>query len=297
MTADPHTSAARTVVVGVDGSEAADRAVDWAVEAARLHGFDLRVVHAWHPPTPPPALTVPGAVVDLYTVARQTGQEVLRAALERIEGAGVTVHSTLVEGGAGAALIAASDGADQIVVGDRGHGSIMRIILGSTSTDVVHHATVPVTVVRGRSGGREAHVVVGVDGSEHSRRALIRAAAEADARQTRLEVVGVWHLTTPDLLDDFSGWAIPPVEQLQTHAAERIDAVIREALPGRTDVTVSVLQGSPADRLVEASSGAALLVVGSRGHGAFDRMLLGSVAGACLHRAHCPVQVVCGPHD
>jgi nucleotide-binding universal stress UspA family protein len=284
------------VVVGIDGSVAADRAVDWAADTARLHGFGLRLVHAWQTPLPPTGLTVPGVAVDLYTVARQTAHEIPRTALDRMDGHGLTVHTTLVEGPAGAALLGAAETADQIVVGDRGHGSVRRLLVGSTSSYVVHHSPVPVTVVRGRPGGPGAHVVVGVDGSEDSRRALARGAVEADARQTRLDVVGVWHLTTPDLLEDFPGWALPPAGDLQTHASQRIEAIVRETLPDRADVTITVVHGSPGDRLVEASRGAALLVVGSRGLGAFDRMLLGSVADTCLHRAHCPVQVVCAPH-
>lgn len=132
-------------------------------------------------------------------------------------------------------------------------------------------------------------IVVGVDGSASSREALRWAAGQAELTGGSLRVVMAWFWPV------VSGYAPPPPEMdLARDAEVVVDGLVADVLgdsPG-APVEKRVVEGAPAAVLVEASSEAALLVVGSRGHGAFAGMLLGSVSAHCVSHARCPVVVV-----
>jgi nucleotide-binding universal stress UspA family protein len=135
----------------------------------------------------------------------------------------------------------------------------------------------------------QGRIVVGVDGSRSSLDALAWAARQAELTGDRLEIVATW------LWPSSSGWAVPvprdydPEAEVR-HQVEPAADVVRAEHPGIA-VEVRVLEGHPAPVLVEASKGADLLVVGSRGHGEFVGMLIGSVSEYCAAHAHCPVVV------
>jgi nucleotide-binding universal stress UspA family protein len=141
-----------------------------------------------------------------------------------------------------------------------------------------------------------ARVVVGVDGSDHARHALRWALDEARLRKAHLDVVTAWQLPLTGGIP--SAAAVDPI--VYERAAERIvaDAIATE---NTTDVATLIapraLAGHPADVLLDAAAAADLLVVGSRGHGAFKRALLGSVATHVSHHATCPVVVIPAPKD
>jgi nucleotide-binding universal stress UspA family protein len=132
-------------------------------------------------------------------------------------------------------------------------------------------------------------IVVGLDGSASSLDALAWAARQADLTKSSLEIVMTWEW--PSSL----GWAVPvpdnfdPEEDVRK-ALETAVAGVRAEHP---DVSIDprVVSGHPAPILVAASKGADLLVVGSRGHGEFVGMLIGSVSEYCATNAHCPVLV------
>lgn len=138
-------------------------------------------------------------------------------------------------------------------------------------------------------------IVVGVDGSEGSTRALRFALEEARARDAHLRVVSAWHV--PPMLYG-SGWgmvAVPPdkseFEDTARTALEKcLDTVGAEA--NGVSVTRVVREGQAADVLCEEATGADLLVVGSRGLGGFSGLLLGSVSQQCAHHTRCPVVIV-----
>ena len=140
----------------------------------------------------------------------------------------------------------------------------------------------------------DGRVVVGVDGSKSSVDALSWAAGQAELTGASLEVITTWQWPT-----DY-GWAMPPVPDWSPGAdAQKIlDETIERVKQAHPGVTIrgTVVNGHPAPTLVEASSGAALLVVGSRGHGEFAGMLVGSVSEHCIAHAHCPVLVMRGDH-
>ncbi len=132
-------------------------------------------------------------------------------------------------------------------------------------------------------------IVAGIDGSEASLEALSWAARQADLTGSVLEVVMTWEW--PSSL----GWAVPVPEDFNPEADVRrtLDAAIDSTRATYPEVVVEprVVNGHPAPALVDAAGGADLLVVGSRGHGQFVGMLLGSVSEYCVNNAACPVLV------
>jgi nucleotide-binding universal stress UspA family protein len=138
------------VVVGVDGSEHADRALAWAVEEARLRGARLRVVTAWQVPAAVygPSGFVPPVSGSIDDEFRQVAQESADEAARRAREAGIEVETDVREGDAANALVDAAAGADLLVVGSRGRGALAGAVLGSVSAHCAHHAACPVAIVR-----------------------------------------------------------------------------------------------------------------------------------------------------
>jgi nucleotide-binding universal stress UspA family protein len=139
-------------------------------------------------------------------------------------------------------------------------------------------------------GDGQARIVVGVDGSEGSKDALRWAARQAGFTGATLEVVTGWEYPA------FYGWAPAIPDDLDygefaaRAQAETLDEVFGTDRPAGLETRV--VSGHPALAVVEASEGAELLVVGSRGYGGFADALLGSVSTYCVHHAHCPVTVI-----
>jgi nucleotide-binding universal stress UspA family protein len=136
-------------------------------------------------------------------------------------------------------------------------------------------------------------IVVGVDGSAGSRSALEWAAEEARTRKARLDVVHVWNYPWVVVA---AGAAAAGVGEEEYEAGgrdvlERSIADVRPALEG-VDVHPRLGSGDAAEVLLQAAAGADLVVVGSRGHGGFTALLLGSVGLHCAQHAPCPVVIV-----
>jgi nucleotide-binding universal stress UspA family protein len=136
-------------------------------------------------------------------------------------------------------------------------------------------------------------VVVGVDGSPSSHEALRWAAHYVSVAGGTLQAVISWHYPV-----DYGYAAVPNADMdLAGWAREAVETAIAEVHDEFPDVVITprVLEGPPAFVLVEAAEGADLIVVGSRGHGGFAGVLLGSVSTHVVHHAHCPVVVVRQP--
>jgi nucleotide-binding universal stress UspA family protein len=137
-------------------------------------------------------------------------------------------------------------------------------------------------------------IVVGIDGSECSRKALRWAANEARLRKATLEVVGVWSF--PTYVDPMGGAYPMPgmIDQTEDNERKMIDDEVASVLGEDRSVTVkkTLRCGSTANELLDVAAGADLLVVGSRGRGGFATLLLGSTAMTCAHNASVPVVVV-----
>ena len=136
-------------------------------------------------------------------------------------------------------------------------------------------------------------IVVGVDGSPGSIAALRWAHAEAALRGAALEAVAVWQYPMMTTMPAFG--AMPDVTNLSKQTEEHLLEILRDNhIESTTEVAVSVsiAEGTPASALTNAAGDADLLVVGSRGHGGFAGLLLGSVSHQCTMHAPCPVVVV-----
>ena len=133
------------IVVGVDGSASSRAAMDWAVDEARLRNGQVLALSAWHYPYVSDAL---GQVWE-YQGFEEDARAVLDEELERVRDRGVQITGRLIQGTAASALVDASHRADLVIVGSHGRGGFTGMLLGSVSTQTVHHAQCPVLVVRG----------------------------------------------------------------------------------------------------------------------------------------------------
>jgi nucleotide-binding universal stress UspA family protein len=135
-----------TIVVGTDGSDNATKALRFAMREAQLRHARLHLVHGW---------LNPAASTDLTGLAagacEQAGAQILQsaAALVAAEAPGVDVSTSLVSTTASAAILDAAKDADLVVVGSRGHGGFVGLLIGSVSSQVAHHAPCPVIIVPG----------------------------------------------------------------------------------------------------------------------------------------------------
>ncbi len=147
-TAAPASGSTGRVVVGVDGSDTATRALRWAAEEARVRGALLEVVHAWHRPYLGGYPHV-GSAFD-PAVLEEAARSILEAGVGAAEGAspGQPVEGVLAYGDPSSEIVERSQGAELVVVGSRGQGGFAGLLLGSVSDHVSRHAPCPVVVVR-----------------------------------------------------------------------------------------------------------------------------------------------------
>ncbi|HJX47319.1 MAG TPA: universal stress protein [Gaiellaceae bacterium] len=138
----------KVIVVGVDGSDHSVLALRYALRAARVTDAVVRAVNVWHVPSlayGAGVAPVGNLAEDLPESAEATLEQALASVAEEIDG--VTVQRLVREGDAGHVLVAESEGAQQLIVGSRGHGSIGELVLGSVSHYCCRHAHCPVTVI------------------------------------------------------------------------------------------------------------------------------------------------------
>ncbi|WP_205324574.1 universal stress protein [Glycomyces sp. YM15] len=138
---------------------------------------------------------------------------------------------------------------------------------------------------------RRERIVVGVDGSGPSVKALEWAVRHARRTGAKVEAVQAWEVPT---MYGSGMMVLPGGEEFDQSARQSLEAAVNHALGGRMDVEVEhhTVGGHPAKTLIDMSEGADLLVVGSRGHGGFVGSLIGSVSHYCVNHASCPVVIV-----
>lgn len=138
---------------------------------------------------------------------------------------------------------------------------------------------------------QQGRIVVGVDGSPASADALSWAARQAELTGAAIEAVTSWEYPMA-----FGGYPAANEIDWPANARSVLDSALDQALGEAADpVTRTVVEGHPAKVLIDAAAGAELLVVGSRGHGGFAGLLLGSVSEYVVAHAPCPVLVVRHP--
>jgi nucleotide-binding universal stress UspA family protein len=142
--------------------------------------------------------------------------------------------------------------------------------------------------------GLMPRIVVGIDGSDHSKQAMRWALEEARLRRASLRVVYAWLMPIYATGYGFAPGALFDPAALGEAASEHLDKIVDEVLGDAKDVAVErkAIEGTAAQVLVDEADGADLLVVGSRGHGGFAGLLLGSVSQQCAHHAPCPVVII-----
>jgi nucleotide-binding universal stress UspA family protein len=281
------------IVVGVDGSEHADRAIVWAARRAALERRPLTLLHAFDPlgRTFVGALELEGDNrLELRHALRRAARITLDEAVQRVHeiGADLVVHAELVDTDPRQALVDASKTAHLLVVGSRGRGPLRGLLLGSVSLAVSQLAECPTIVCRPRRAEPDtARVLVGADGSAASRPVIDFAFREASLRGVPLTVMHCFWQVVP--ADSSSGPVEEPAD-MRLLLAESV-AGFRESYPD-VDVHLELARGLVDQVLVSAAPAADLLVVGRRHKDAIARLLHASMAAAVLERAAGTVAVV-----
>lgn len=289
------TSAAQEqpVVVGIDGSDASLGAARWAAEFATAHGLPLTLLHAV------PRLEWHFAAPETPTEPEDNGGRVLGAAETAVRSthADLAIRTSVVKGAVATALADASQSARLLAVGT---GSADHRVLGGHVVRTVHRAHCPVLVWRApvaKRTGKPLPIVVGVDDSEASSRALVQAFDIARLLHAQLMVVHMWEIDAAVGMGDLGGegnmdWQL--LDVLETQQRRRMDELVEPLARKYPNAhVVKVFQDiSPAKGLTDLSREAQLVVVGSHGRGRLAGSILGSVGQNLIHHAECPVLVV-----
>ena len=294
------------LVVGVDGSEGSRAALIWSAQEAHRRQLPLRIVAAAGLDAVMPATASESFWGHLSAYQESWANDVVNDAADLARQTAPVEPQTAVylKETAVIALQGEAESAGLLVVGSRGRGGAIASRLGSTAIVLTQQASCPVVVVPRHGGPFDVEtggdVVVGVDGSQTSQRAVEFAFAEAALRKTGLTAVHAWTLpwlrSTLSIRHEVVNVTRPALQQEAAAVLSESLAEIRQKHPA-VPVVEQAVEERPAVALVEASHDAPLLVVGSRGRGGISGLLLGSVSHAVLHRAHCPVAVIRRPHQ
>ncbi len=284
MTNEPVVSGRHRWIVGVDGSEIAELALQWAVAHGSRRRATVRVVNVWQ------ALIGDPSHAPLDQI-KGNAEAILARTRDVIQSGHPGAEFVTEYGSPAGRLLELADDADLLIVGTRGLGGFRRLLLGSTSHQCAAHSTVPVVVVPRESSitNELGRIVVGVDGSPNATAAL-RWALGFAAPTTTVEAIGVWEPSPfpaeadAEHLEEFSSRARESFDQSidAVEATERSDSRVQRVFG----------HGKPAVVLGARASAADLLVVGARGRGGIGAALLGSVSYKVLHRAIVPVVIV-----
>jgi len=281
------------IVVGVDGSASADRALRWAVREGELRNAEIELLYGY-------TLRVHAVIAgmsdrDLAEARMDEIVERNRVVLDRVKW-GATLVPLL--GAPTGALLDVGGDAELIVVGSRGLEGFKELYLGSTSYRTAAHASVPVAVIRGAEetalldGTRP--IVVGVDGSRTGQRALRWALDEAGRREVNLTIVHAYYAPSKPSRSVLSPQDVELLRQrAHADAVALVDRALNDVkIHAKVNVERVVAAGSPAGVLLSRAGADRLLVVGTRGYGMLSRTLFGSVSHQLLHHADGPVVVV-----
>lgn len=284
------------ILTGVDGSKESRQAAQWAAARAKQAGGSLEVLCAYALPSYTAASMDSGfAVVDNESI-KDSAQAVVDQTVSELKQEGLEVSGRIEAGDPTAILMEESKSVDLIVVGTRGGGGFTDRLLGATSSALPAHSTCPVVVVPSSSQPGSfipvEKIVIGIDGSNRSRRSLQAAIKETklwNAQLTAIEAVPM--ASSAGVL----AWLPAAVDR---------DAILRDVRKELTSVCeeeigdenisfrAHALDGSAAALLTEFSTAVDLVVVGTRGKGGFAGVLMGSTSQSVLAHSSCPVMVI-----
>jgi nucleotide-binding universal stress UspA family protein len=274
------TSADRpAIVVGIDGSDTALGGAQWAAEFAASRALPLTLLHAI-------PMLEPGA--DGQVLA--TADAAIRSTHPELE-----IQTAAVKGAVATALAEASQSARLLVVGAGDHRT-----LGGHAVKIAHRTHCPLVVWRkpvARRTGKPLPVVVGIDESDDSTRALAEAFDIAGALHAPLTVVHMWEIGAAVGMGDLGGqgnmdWKL--LDVLQSQQRQRMDELVAPLVRQYRNAHVNTVfqDVSPAKGLTDLSREAQLVVVGSHGRGKLADAIFGSVSQNLIHHAECAVLVV-----
>lgn len=311
-----------TIIVGIDGSDNAQCALQWAIGHAQRTSAQIRLVSAY---------TVPGVNMtqadivyptDFDDVIKRSVEELAEVAAESVTAAGVPVSTSIAPGDASGVMVENSKNADLAVVGARGRGGFAGRLLGSVALAMPAHAHCPTVVIpstwphrvmpetplpidlpvraaNAKTSGEgkltradfSGEVVAAVDPFETDTPILRAAAAQAGIYSLPLRLVGITatHILSPEWLPDEEH-----LGKMYDEAAKSCQSAL-EALAAdfpEVEVSWSVFDAPATEVLVSATYTADLMVIGSRGRGGFTSTILGSTSQGVLANAVCPVRVV-----
>jgi nucleotide-binding universal stress UspA family protein len=288
--------ATKPVTVGVDGSEESLRAVEWAALEARRHGSSLRIVSApAELPRPHAYQASPG---EIAAALRGIAARSLDAAITRSEevAPGLPIETGLLSGPAAVAVADSGAGASILVVGARGAGGFVAMMLGSVSRHVAAWAPCPVVVVREETTAVHREIAVGVCDPEEVTGTLAFAFEEAALRGADLVAVHTWYWlpAAPSAADPAAALRPPDPGQISAEAGRHLAATLEQWHGKYPEVRVrqDIVRGHPAHVLASYSARADLVVLGRHGHPARPGPGIGSIQHAVLDHAHGPVAVV-----
>ena len=294
----------RNVLCPVDFSDLSRHALRHAIAIADWCKAELTVMYVHHIPFGPLALSpsvAPAPVDALFLSPEQRAQ--WRQELERFTPAdatkGVAVAFEVAEGDVALEIVARAESADILVMGTHGRSGVERLVLGSVAEKVLHRAPCALmTVPAGASDPSAAlfrHVVAAIDFSEISGEALgyaLSLAEDADARLTLLHVVEVPRELTEWAAENAEGRK--HIELWRLQARDRLQALVPGTVRIATPVDTRIEVGTPYREIlrVAAEAHADLVVMGTHGRGALERLFVGSTAQHVVRQAQCPVLTV-----
>jgi nucleotide-binding universal stress UspA family protein len=284
----------RPLVVGVDGSEAALAALDWAVREAVDRDRRLRIIHAFIWPLFNHVSLGPLPSGPPSSGLRAAAQRIINEAVRRAAtmAPGLVVEAMIHSGAAGPVLLAEAENAHLMVVGSRGFGGFTGLLLGSVSSQLAAHSPCSVIITRsphadhGRPVGDR--VVVGVEDPQTSAGTVEFALTEAD--RLSLPVTLISCVPPEPVL-----YGVPLIDQTVLDAQrELLTTTVEEWQRKFLEVEISdeLVRDTPGHALVTASKSARLVVVGAGEAGRFRGLRLGSVSQQVLHHASSPVAIV-----
>lgn len=286
------------VIVGIDGSAQAESAARWAADLCARRHLSVELVSAlpdgdWYTGLNPSELwNGPRLRGHLHAV----GEKAIAQASVAIHepDPSVQVTSVIHDGAIADYVRERSPGATFVVIGSSRTGRIREAVLGGHVMKILHAAECPVLVWRDRDSDDESHphVVVGVDDSANAERALLAGLEYAQAFAWSVTVAHFWPVSAAVGV----GYAATMVNWSEIRDAG-CQALRRQIAPAvaefpTVDVGVHYADTSATHGLVELSSTARLVVVGTHGRGTVSRTVLGSVSDNVVHHARCPVLVV-----
>ncbi|MFC4223652.1 universal stress protein [Lysinibacter cavernae] len=274
------------IVIGIDGSEPSRAAIAWGVERAYRYNAPVLLAH----------------VVDdsflsespvFISEARAAAEQIVASEREYAESLNpnVPITTEIVVGNPAHEFQRLSEGSALVVLGTHKGSKVPGMFFGTKGIKIAAVSKSPVAIIPLEKGVERSGVVVGIDTSEASEKALAYAAAEADRTNQPLIAIYAW---TPPVTPGLEYlWS----DQLLTTQRESAESAIAIALGGLPEqypdlkIIREVVQAPPVAALLTAAETAQLLVVGNRGRAGIARLLLGSVSHGVLQNVQCPTVV------